>query len=233
MAISHRKFSRLASQLSFPPPPDLIPGQSPSSAPQHQPQASLVIYSDGACSGNPGPGGWGSILLGAAAAAVVGSPPSETASTLFAPWVLELGGHDPATTNNRMEMTAVIEALRVALQRIQPPFVPKTGTRFKIQVHTDSNYLVQGINGWLKNWKKNQWRTAAGAPVKNQPLWQALDELTQTLTQGHHQLSFHFIKGHAGHPGNERADRIACQFSQKRPPLLFSGLRTDYTFTRT
>lgn len=131
------------------------------------------IYTDGACKGNPGPGGWGALLkLGAREK--------------------ELFGGEPETTNNRMELTAVIRALE-ALTR-----------RCRVEVYTDSQYVQKGISEWLSNWKRRGWRTADRKPVKNQDLWQRLDELT-----GKHEVRWHWVKGHAGHPENERADGLA------------------------
>jgi ribonuclease HI len=133
----------------------------------------VTIYSDGACKGNPGRGGWGAVL-------VAGTREKE------------LFGGEPNTTNNRMEMTAVIEALR-ALKR------PCT-----VQVYTDSQYVQKVISEWLPGWKARGWKTADKKPVKNVDLWQELDALTQP-----HQISWHWVRGHNGHPGNERADALA------------------------
>jgi ribonuclease HI len=133
----------------------------------------VTIYSDGACKGNPGPGGWGAVL-------VAGGHEKE----LF-------GGESP-TTNNRMELTAVIEALR-ALKR---PCV--------INIYTDSQYVQKGISEWIHGWKARGWKTADKKPVKNADLWQALDEAQQP-----HQITWHWVRGHNGHPGNERADALA------------------------
>lgn len=135
----------------------------------------IAIYSDGACKGNPGPGGWGALLVSG-------------------PHRKEIYGGEPDTTNNRMEMTAVIRALELVKQPSQ------------IEVHTDSQYVQKGISEWLPGWKKRAWRTAAGAPVKNQDLWQALDRLAQA-----HRIEWKWVKGHAGHPENERADFLANQ----------------------
>ncbi|NLR73634.1 MULTISPECIES: ribonuclease HI [Leeia] len=133
----------------------------------------VVIYTDGACKGNPGTGGWGAILC-------------------YGEHRKEIFGGEAHTTNNRMEMMAVIEALRL-LKR------PCT-----IQVHTDSQYVQKGISEWLKGWKARGWKTAAKEPVKNADLWQEMDQLTVP-----HQISWHWVKGHAGHPMNERADQLA------------------------
>ncbi|WP_455283036.1 ribonuclease HI [Cupriavidus necator] len=133
----------------------------------------ITIYSDGACKGNPGRGGWGAVL-------VAGTSEKE------------LFGGEANTTNNRMEMTAVIEALR-ALKR------PCT-----VHVYTDSQYVQKGISEWLPGWKARGWKTADKKPVKNVDLWQELDTLAQQ-----HQISWHWVRGHNGHPGNERADALA------------------------
>jgi ribonuclease HI len=131
------------------------------------------IYTDGACSGNPGPGGWGAILR-------------------LKEHEKELFGYDPATTNNRMEMMAVIEALR-SLKRPTP-----------VRVHTDSQYVQKGMTEWIHGWKRRGWKTAGKDPVKNEDLWRALDALAAG-----HQVEWFWVKGHAGHPENERADELA------------------------
>ena len=136
-------------------------------------QAHVVIHTDGACSGNPGPGGWGAILRSGA-------------------HERELCGGEAQTTNNRMELTAAIEALN-ALKR-----------SCKVDLHTDSTYVRDGITKWLYNWKRNAWRTADKKPVKNAELWQALD-----AARGRHDVTWHWVRGHAGHDDNERADELA------------------------
>ncbi len=133
----------------------------------------VVIHTDGACSGNPGPGGWGAIL--------------DCKGTRK-----ELHGGTAATTNNRMELMGAIEALN-ALKRA-----------CKVEMHVDSNYVKDGITKWIHGWKKNGWKTAGKKPVKNAELWQALDLAIQR-----HEMSWHWVKGHAGHPDNERADELA------------------------
>ena len=131
------------------------------------------IYTDGACRGNPGPGGWGAILR------MDGKEK-------------ELFGGEPHTTNNRMELTAVIRALEALKCPCQ------------IEVYTDSQYVQKGISEWLPDWKRRGWLTADKKPVKNVDLWQELDRLA-----GAHRISWHWVKGHAGHPENERADALA------------------------
>lgn len=131
------------------------------------------IYTDGACSGNPGPGGWGAILR-------------------YGTEERELSGAEEDTTNNRMEMTAAIVALE-SLKRAVP-----------VRLHTDSTYLHDGITKWINGWKANGWRTAAKKPVKNIDLWQRLENAL-----GDHRIEWVWVKGHAGHPENERADELA------------------------
>lgn len=135
----------------------------------------IEIYTDGACKGNPGPGGWGAWLR---------SGNHEKA----------LCGGEANTTNNRMELTAVIRALEALKRPVQA------------RIHTDSKYVQQGISTWIHGWKKNGWRTADKKPVKNADLWQQLDQLVQG-----HELEWLWVKGHAGDPGNERADELANQ----------------------
>ncbi len=133
----------------------------------------VTIYTDGACSGNPGPGGWGAILIS-----------GEHRK--------ELSGGEGATTNNRMELTAAIEALN-ALKR-----------PCAVELYTDSVYVRDGITKWIHGWRRNGWRTAGKKPVKNAELWQALEQALQR-----HKVDWHWVKGHAGHPENERADELA------------------------
>jgi ribonuclease HI len=133
----------------------------------------IEIYTDGACSGNPGPGGWGAILR-------------------FNDKERELSGGSSQTTNNQMELQAAIEALKA----LKEPCV--------VDLYTDSQYLRQGITQWIHGWKRNGWKTADKKPVKNQPLWLELDQLVHT-----HQITWHWLKGHAGHPENERCDELA------------------------
>ncbi len=136
---------------------------------------SVTIHTDGACRGNPGPGGWGAVLD-------------------YRGQQKTIQGFEPQTTNNRMELTAVIQALR-ALKR-----------GCDVELVTDSKYVMTGINEWLANWKCNGWKTAAKKPVKNSDLWQQLDFET-----ARHQLTWRWVKGHSGNPGNELADQLANQ----------------------
>ena len=135
--------------------------------------ATVTIYTDGACLGNPGPGGWGAFLS-------------------YGEHELDLYGGDPQTTNNRMELMAAIQALEKLTR-------PST-----VALYTDSSYVRNGILSWVTKWKANGWRTSAKQPVKNEDLWRRLDEATQR-----HAVEWHWVKGHAGDPGNERADELA------------------------
>ena len=134
---------------------------------------SVEIYTDGACKGNPGPGGWGALLR-------------------YGKHEKQLYGGERETTNNRMELLAVIEGLR-SLKRAS-----------RVRITTDSQYVKNGITQWIHNWKKNGWKTAARKPVKNADLWQRLD--TEVAK---HEISWHWVKGHSGHPENEMADSLA------------------------
>ncbi|MBO9407706.1 ribonuclease HI [Shimia sp. R9_1] len=140
--------------------------------------ADLIAYTDGACSGNPGPGGWGVLLQAKDGDTVIKSR--------------DLSGGAPETTNNKMELMAAIMALET-LER------PST-----ITVVTDSTYVKNGVTGWIFGWKKNGWKTSAKKPVKNVELWQRLD-----AAQASHSVTWEWVKGHAGHPENERADELA------------------------
>jgi len=132
-----------------------------------------TIYTDGACSGNPGPGGWGAVII---------TDGGEQ----------ELFGSEPETTNNRMELMAAIQALESLPQPSE------------VILYSDSKYLTDGITKWLPNWKTRSWKAASGDPVKNQDLWQRLE-----VVKENHQVTFRWVKGHSGVPGNERADNLA------------------------
>ncbi|WP_428149277.1 ribonuclease HI [Brevundimonas sp.] len=133
----------------------------------------VTIHTDGACKGNPGPGGWGAILQASGK-------------------TKELCGGEPLTTNNRMELTAAI----MALEALTRPC--------KIDLHTDSKYVMDGITGWIHGWKARGWKTADKKPVKNDDLWKRLD-----VARSRHEVKWHWVKGHAGHALNERADQLA------------------------
>ena len=152
-----------------------------------QPRRVIAAACDGACSGNPGPGGWGALLR------------FEDGG------VRELGAADPATTNNRMELTAAIEALNALLRPCA------------VTLRTDSRYVMDGLTKWIHGWRRNGWRPADKKPVKNAELWQALVAAAER-----HQVKWEWVKGHAGHPDNERADRLASDAAvrvgqEKRP----------------
>ena len=134
---------------------------------------SVTIYTDGACSGNPGPGGWGAVLL-------------------FGEKEKEICGGEPASTNNRMELMAAIQALEALTKPC------------KVELHTDSTYVMKGISEWIHSWKARGWRTADKKPVKNEDLWRRLDE-----ARLRHHVDWRWVKGHAGHEMNERADGLA------------------------
>jgi ribonuclease HI len=143
------------------------------SAEQQRDDSIVDIFTDGACSGNPGPGGWGALLV-------------------YRGHEKALTGGEPATTNNRMELTAAIQALE-ALTRPA-----------RVRLYTDSNYLKDGITRWIHRWKANGWKTADRKPVKNAELWRRLD-----AALARHDIDWHWVRGHAGHDGNERADALA------------------------
>lgn len=151
----------------------------------------VVIYTDGACKGNPGAGGWGAWLR-------------------WGEHERELFGGDPHTTNNRMELTAVIEALAL-LKR-----------RSAVAIYTDSEYVKNGISRWIHAWKSRGWLTADRKPVKNEDLWQRLDELATR-----HAVSWHWVRGHAGHPDNERADALANRGVDELLGLAAAGAAGD------
>lgn len=144
----------------------------------------VTVFTDGACAGNPGPGGWGAILI-------------------YGEHRKELCGGEPATTNNRMELMAAISAL----ESLKQPS--------RVDIHTDSEYVQKGISLWIHGWKRKGWRTAAGSPVKNAELWKRLE-----AAQLHHEVKWHWVKGHAGHAENERADQLAREGMQ---PFLKRG----------
>lgn len=146
----------------------------PETDPDKQPPA-VQLYTDGACSGNPGPGGWAYILR----------HPATNKER-------EASGGDPATTNNRMELTAVIRGLEALTK-------PST-----VDLYSDSQYVLNGLKEWMASWKKRGWKTAAKQPVKNQDLWMRLDQLA-----AEHDIRFHWVRGHNEHPENERCDRLA------------------------
>ena len=160
----------------------------------------VTIHTDGACDGNPGPGGWAAVLR-------------------FGEHVRELTGGEPATTNNRMELQAAISALTALKQPCD------------VTLFTDSEYLRQGITEWLSRWKANNWRTVDRKPVKNDDLWRQLDEVASR-----HSISWQWLKGHAGHPDNERCDQVAgAQIQEIRrhyTPEKLAALREAFVANR-
>lgn len=152
----------------------------------------ITIFTDGSSRGNPGPGGWGAIIL-----------TSDKA--------IEFGGRVEQTTNNRMELTAVISALE------------NTPLNEETTIQTDSAYVINGITRWVKGWKKNNWKTSTKEDVFNKDLWESLDELVT-----HRNIEWKLIKGHSGNPGNERCDVIATSFADKSPIVLYNGSRSRY-----
>lgn len=157
----------------------------------------VLLFTDGACSGNPGPGGYGGIL----------STPGEQ--------TIEFGDADPSTTNNRMEMQAIIEGLEKA---------PVSAD--ELVILTDSNYTIQGITQWIFGWKKKGWKTAAGADVSNKDLWLRLDEAVRKHKS--RKIHWQLLPGHAGIPGNERCDEIAVSFSKNTSINLYHGPTENY-----
>jgi len=154
-----------------------------------------VVFADGAAKGNPGPGGWGAIVV---------TPEGR---------VTELGGGSPHTTNNRMELTAVIEALR----HVAPAPGP-------VAVHTDSVYVLRGIRDWIHAWRRRGWTTKEGGDVLNRDLWEDLADAERRAGK----VAWHFVRGHVGIPGNERVDAIANGFATGRPPALYRGPLVRY-----
>ncbi|MBI4375367.1 MAG: ribonuclease HI [Elusimicrobia bacterium] len=160
-----------------------------------------IIYTDGACSGNPGPGGWAALTL---------SPEQN---------VQELGGFAHHTTNNRMEVTAAIEALR---------WVGAQGRPAPITIYSDSYYVVLGASKWKHAWKRRQWRNPEGDEIPNRDLWEELDRLMIGL--GEASLSWRYVRGHSGSPGNDRCDQLAVSYARGKPLELYSGPAEAYPF---
>jgi ribonuclease HI len=156
----------------------------------------ILIFTDGACSGNPGPGGWG---------AIVALPEGR---------VVELGGGEARTTNNRMEMLAAISALESVAA------YPES-----VLVCTDSTYMISGVTQWVAGWKRRGWKSSTGEAVLNRDLWERLDALAQARRG---RLDWRYVRGHSGHDANERCDEIAVGFAKGRPVALFEGSRADY-----
>lgn len=165
---------------------------------KHHSEYPIIVFADGASSGNPGPGGWGSIIA---------TPDGQ---------ITELGGGDPHTTNNQMELMATIRAL----DRLRN--IPG-----KIAIHTDSVYVIRGITQWVWGWRQRDWKTAEGTEVANQVLWKQLMALVAQRGK-ENPIDWRFVRGHVGTPGNERVDAIAVAFSKGRPARLYSGPLLGY-----
>ena len=159
--------------------------------------SATVVFCDGAAKGNPGPGGWGVVI-----ATVDGR-------------VIELGGRAAHTTNNKMELTAAIEAL-TAVAAVPGP----------VAMYTDSTYVIKGISEWIWAWRRRGWKTAEGSDVLNRELWQRLEELVTARGKG--SIAWHYVRGHVGTPGNERVDEIADGFAQRRDVRLYRGPLSGY-----
>jgi ribonuclease HI len=159
-------------------------------------QNNITIYTDGSSRGNPGPGGFASIVI------VDGLK------------VIEFGGHDKHTTNNKMELSGVIEGLRISLNNV-------TQDIKHITVYSDSKYVLNGISSWIHNWKKNNWKTSAKKEVLNQDLWQKLDKLVETVSQKNIMIDWNYVKGHADNPYNNRADIIATTCADEAVTKFF------------
>ncbi len=153
----------------------------------------ITIFTDGSARGNPGPGGWGAVIADGKS-------------------VREIGGKAEHTTNNRMELTAVIEALRTL------------GTEEDIVLHTDSEYIVKGITSWVKSWQENNWRTSTKKSVLNKDLWEQLIEVVEGK-----EIKWFVVPGHAGIIANERCDEIATAFADRINPHLYNGKKVGYT----
>jgi ribonuclease HI len=157
----------------------------------------IIVFTDGAAKGNPGPGGWGAIVV----------TPDQR--------VMELGGGSPHTTNNKMELSGAIAALQHVANQPGP-----------VAIYTDSTYLIQGITQWIWGWRKRGWKTAEGTDVLNRDLWERLSKLVEARPRG--DVSWHWVRGHIGTPGNERADQISIAFAMQQPPDLYDGPLDGY-----
>ena len=173
----------------------------------------ITVFTDGASRGNPGPGGYGAVLILNFEFEISNRNSKMQREETKEPKVIEIGGREDETTNNRMELRAAIAALKElgSISEIQD-------TSFEIRMYTDSGYVLNGITKWVHGWKKNGWRTKGGDEVKNDDLWQELDTLNRRFAPHWHQL-----EGHAGIPGNERADTIATSFADNEPIELYHG----------
>ncbi|HEY7188206.1 MAG TPA: ribonuclease HI [Vicinamibacterales bacterium] len=157
----------------------------------------IIVFTDGAAKGNPGPGGWGAIVV---------TPDQH---------ILELGGGSPHTTNNRMELSGAISALQHVANQSGP-----------VAIYTDSTYLIRGITQWVWSWKKRGWKTAEGGDVLNKELWEQLSSLVGARARS--DVRWHWVRGHVGTPGNERADQISVAFALQQPADLYVGPLESY-----
>lgn len=157
-----------------------------------------IAFTDGSSKGNPGPGGWGVVIV---------TPDGH---------VVELGGGAPLTTNNKMELTGAIEAL----SRVE-------ASNGRVEVYTDSTYVIQGIREWIHGWKRRGWKTASGTEVLNRELWEQLHDLVSA--RGPRNITWHYVRGHVGTPGNERVDEIADAFALNTPVTLYDGPLVGYS----
>lgn len=155
----------------------------------------ITIYTDGSSRGNPGPGGWAGVIL-------------------FPDSVIEVGGRESHTTNNRMELMGAIYSLKLVKSR---------SSIKNIEIYTDSQYVMKGITVWIKEWQVNNWKTASKKTVSNQDLWKELLVIVSNLS-----VDWKYVAGHSGHELNERCDEIATSFADNRAPLLYNGKRSDY-----
>jgi len=168
----------------------------------------FLIFTDGACEGNPGPGGWGALIL----------TPDH--------FVLELGGEETLTTNNQMELNAPLQSLSALKKNPTHPLHLCT-----IRIFSDSSYVVQGMNEWRWGWKKRNWTKSNGEPVLNQTYWEELDKITLEIESTQSKILWNHIPAHSGLPANERVDQIAFAFSKKESPTLYSGPLKNYSLT--
>jgi len=157
----------------------------------------IIVFTDGAATGNPGPGGWGAIVVAADHR------------------VTELGGGSPHTTNNKMELSGVIAALQHIANQPGP-----------VAIYTDSTYVIQGITQWVWGWRKRGWKTAQGGDVLNRDLWEQLSSLVSARARG--DVAWHWVRGHVGTPGNERADQISVAFARQQSADLYDGPLDGY-----
>ncbi len=166
----------------------------------------ILIFTDGSSRGNPGPGGWGAILI----VPEQNEKNYESGSMKYE--VREIGGREEHTTNNRMELTAVIRSLSII-----------HNSKFVIQIFSDSKYVITGITKWVHSWIKNNWINSQKKPVENRDLWEELTALAKQF-----QIEWKYVAGHTGHPANERCDEIATSFADNTPPKLYSGVLENY-----